>query len=434
MLIKTIYKTYIKSSFVKNILALFTGSALAQLIIFLIIPILTRLFDEEAFGVYALFTSTIFLLKTLSTLCYELAIILPKRDKDAINLLVFSSLIVFLFSLLILIVIILFQHQINTFLGIEKLGNIIFAVPLSIFFIGNISILEYWNNRSNLFKNISIGNVSKAMTLSSSQLAIGFSKFKFIGLVPGLILGQLVQLLVILKLGYKTLQKNFKQISFKRMLYLAKKYSDIPKFNTVLTFTNTLSNELPIILITKYFGIGYAGIYGLAIKVSKTPPGIIGQSISQVFFNKASKLYNKNGNLYKLIKDTYKHLFVISILIFTPLFIASYFLDFIFGENWDSVGTFVRILIPWLFAMFLNSPVSSIIAILNKQKTILLYDIALLTSRFLALYLGYTIYNDIFISLMLFSGVGVLFNTLILIYFLKVAKESGSETLKAYKK
>lgn len=427
-------KKKLKHRFVKNFFTLLSGSVLGQVIIFLTIPFLTRLFSEEVFGIYMLYSSSVFLSKIIITLRYELAIVLPKRDKDAINLFAFNIAIVFILSLFLFLLIIIFHDHIVSALKIQKIAYFVYFVPLSVFFLGNIAAFNYWNNRNDTFKNISIGLVSKSLTMSVSQLLTGISAFKVIGLVPGLIVGQFINLLVVIKLSIKRIMKSFKHISVKRMLYLASKYRDIPLFNTILSFTNTLSNELPIILITRYFGLSAAGLYGLAIKVSKAPPGIIGQSISQVFFNEASKVYNAGGNLFNLIKRTYKNLFLTAFIIFIPLFAVSFFLDFIFGKNWIEVGSYVRILLPWLFIMFLSSPVSSLIVILNKQKIILIYDLLLLASRFFALYLGYVLYNNILVSLMFFSAVGVFFNLLILLYFFRISKQSVHQKHKVYKK
>ncbi len=426
-------KKKLKHKFVKNFFTLLSGSVLGQVIIFLTIPFLTRLFSEEVFGIYMLYSSTVFLSKIIVTLRYELAVILPKRDKDAINLFAFNIAIVFLLSLLLFLLIIIFHDNIVIALKIQKIAYFIYFVPLSAFFLGNITAFNYWNNRNDTFKNISIGLVSKSATMSVSQLLIGLSQFKTIGLVPGMIAGQFINLLVVIKLSIKRITKSIKHVSIKRMLYLASKYRDIPLFNTILNFTNTLSNELPVLLITRFFGLDAVGIYGLAAKVAKAPPGIIGQSISQVFFNEASKVYNAGGNLFELIKRTYKNLCLTSFVVFIPLFAISFFLDYIFGENWIDVGTYVRILLPWLFLGFLSGPVSSLIVILNKQRTILIYHILLLASRFTAIYLGYTLYNDILVSLMFFSAVGVFFNLLILIYFFRISKQSVHQKHKVYK-
>jgi len=432
MRIRSYFDEKLKNKFFKNFLTLLTGSVIGQLIVFLTIPFLTRMFSEAAFGIFALFSSTVILLKTIATLNFELAIILPKRDKDAINIFIFNILLIFFFNILLLIIVFVFKDNLAAFLKIQELSNYMYLIPLSVFFVGNITALEYWNNRNNAFKNITIGGVSKSATMSAFQLFTGASSFKSIGLIPGMLFGQFFNFIILMKLSLKSILRLQNQISFKRMIYLISKYRDIPLFNTILTFTNNLSNELPVILISKYFGFGAVGLYGLALKVSKTPPGMIGRSISLVFFNEASKLYNSGGDIHKLLKAMQKKLFIIALLIFIPVFIISFFLNFIFGDNWSDAGAYVRILLPWLFTMFLNSPISSLIEILNKQKTFLVYGLLLIISRFLALYLGYTLYNDIKISLMLFSGVGVIFGVLWFFYFLKIARQSTIIQNRAY--
>jgi O-antigen/teichoic acid export membrane protein len=176
-------------------------------------------------------------------------------------------------------------------------------------------------------------------------------------------------------------------------------------------------------MITKYFGLSNAGIYGLAVKFTRAPIGIIQQSVNQVFFNRATKVYNENGDLHNLIVKTTKNILMISSFVFIPLFVVSFYLDILFGNDWKDVGLYARILIPWLFFAFLNYPITSLILILNKQKKIMIYDIILLIFRFLALYLGYYLYSSIVVSLAFFSIVGMLFNILIFIYLLKTSKE-----------
>jgi O-antigen/teichoic acid export membrane protein len=83
--------SFLKKEFVKNVLTLITGSALSQIIIYASILLLTRLFSTEIFGIYILFSSATLILKPLATLQYEFAIVLPKKDEDAINLLGFST-------------------------------------------------------------------------------------------------------------------------------------------------------------------------------------------------------------------------------------------------------------------------------------------------------------------------------------------------------
>ncbi|WP_405606807.1 lipopolysaccharide biosynthesis protein [Polaribacter sp. Asnod1-A03] len=415
--------SFLKKEFVKNVLTLITGSAISQVIVYASILILTRLFSTEVFGIYMLFTSATLILKPLATLQYEFAIVLPKRNKDAINLLAFSIIILCLFSLLLSIIIYFFKENIAFFFNITTLTNFIYLLPISVFLFGSVTIFDFWNNRNNLFKNISKGLFIKSCVMSSTQITTGFSSLHLIGLIPGMLLGYFFQLLFLIIISLKSLQHITKQISFKRMFFLAKKYKDIPIFNTLINLTNNLSNELPVLLIAKYFGLGHSGIYGLALKFTRAPVSIFQNSINQVFFNKATKTYNLEGNLHLLVLKTAKHLLLISVFIFIPLLVISFYLDLLFGQNWKDVGFYSRILLPWIFCGFLSNPISSLIIILNKQKTMVIYDTLLLIFRFLALFLGYYFYKNIVISLAFFSVIGMIFNILMFSYLLKISKK-----------
>jgi len=419
--------SFFKKDFIKNVLTLLTGSALSQVIVYVAMLWLTRLFSKELFGVYMLFSSCIFILKPLTSLQLELTVLLPKKEKEAANIFILSLLTLGLLNLFLFACILLFKEPILTFFEVKKLSYFIYFLPLSVFFYGCITTLSYWNNRLKSFKSIAQANITKASFLSFSQILTGTSSLNFLGLIPGMILGQITQIIVLFNTGYKTILKHKEQITIQNMLSLLKKYKDVPLFNTLINFSNTLSNEIPILMITKYFGLDFSGVYGLAIKVGRAPSGIFQESISQVFFNKASETYNNKENLNIIVKKTAWYLFKIALGIFSVLFIISFFLDIVFGEKWTDIGMYLRILIPWLFVMFITSPLTSLITVLNKQKIILVYDILLLISRFLAFYVGYVIFKSFIVSLSLFSAIGVLFNICILCYFLKISKTTHTK-------
>jgi len=414
--------SFLKKDFVKNVITLLSGSVLSQVIIYLSILWLTRLFSKELFGVYTLFTSIILVLNPITSLRLQLAILLPKKKKYAINALALSIITVLILNLLILFILIIFKNTICLFFGIALLGDFIYLIPLASFLVGSINSLNYWNNRIKKFNVISSSNIIKSSFMSSSQIITGYSNFSSLGLIPGVIIGQIFQFIFQVSKSMYTFKDDIKEISINRMLSILKKYKDIPLFNTLISFSNSLSNEIPVLLITKFFGLDFSGIYGLSIKIGKAPSGVFQESISQVFFNKATETFNNKQNLHSLVKQTTIHLFKLSLTIFSIIFILSFFLDHILGKNWIEVGLYLRILIPWLFVMFVNSPLTTLITILNKQKVILTYDIILSISRFSAFYMGYYIFNSITIALGLFSIVGFLFNTLMIIYLNKISK------------
>ena len=415
--------SFLKKDFVKNVSTLITGSFISQAIFFLILPVLTRLFDKDTFGIFLLFSSSLYILRPLTSLSLELVILIPKRNKDAVNLLFTSIFIGFILNSLLLVIIYFLKDLILSYFNLKILASSIYLIPLGLFLLNTIEILNYWNNRKHFFKNIAFGNIEKSVVINSLQVYTGLSSFKSIGLIPGYLLGLGAQFLTLLLLSSKSVLKYFKHVNCLTMFYLLKKHKDIPIFNSFLSFSDRLSAELPIILIAIYFGVDEVALYGLAVKFLKTPPGFIGEPLSQVFFNKANNVFIKKENLFKLVVKTYKNIFMLGLIIFSIIFVLSFFLTDILGENWNNTGVFVRILLPLIFLSFLNSPISSIITILKKQKNILSLDILKLLLRFCGIYIGYKFYNSMTIAILLFSFIGVAYNLFLIYYFLSISKK-----------
>jgi O-antigen/teichoic acid export membrane protein len=413
---------------VKYFLTLLSGSIIAQGIVFLTTPILSRIYTNEMFGQYILFSSLSLTLSTLVALRYELSILLPKREKDAANLLILCVLLTTVVSLIILVIVLLFHGFFNGMFRNGGLGKAIFLLPLAVFLHGIFNSFSYWLNRQKRFKSISLVRVIRGLTMSGSQLTTGFSTFQHLGLIPGLIAAQLIAGIHISLTSLKVIKENGRHLSWTRMLYMAKIYNKIPKYNTLLTFTNTLSNELPNILIPKYFGLAIAGQFGLSIRLIKTPIGLIGEAVSQIFFNKASGIFNYNPqHFHALVKQTYLKLLYMALSGFPILFISTYFFELILGSEWTQSGFYARLLLPALFMMFLNSPITSLVVVLSKQRSLVLYDFSLLLLRFAALFVGYHVFDNIIHTLVLYSIIGIVFNSWLIFYFLKISKTAQNE-------
>src|SRR5690606_11727504 len=71
----------------RGTLTLLAGSGAGRIIAVLSMPVLTRLYGPEDFGVLALFTALTGMLVPVATLRYVLALPLPRKDGVAINLL-----------------------------------------------------------------------------------------------------------------------------------------------------------------------------------------------------------------------------------------------------------------------------------------------------------------------------------------------------------
>ena len=78
------------SVYANNIIKLFSGTMLSQIIVFVSAPLITRIFEPSEFGIFALFISILSILSAISCFKYDSAIILPQKENEALSLLVIS--------------------------------------------------------------------------------------------------------------------------------------------------------------------------------------------------------------------------------------------------------------------------------------------------------------------------------------------------------
>ncbi|WP_297431336.1 lipopolysaccharide biosynthesis protein [Sulfurimonas sp.] len=357
-----------KSEFSKNVLTLMTGTTIAQAIPIAISPILTRIYTPEDFGIFALYLAIVGFISIVITARYEMAIVLPKSDEDAINILVLALLITLSLVVLTTLTIFLFKNEILQLFNAQAVGNLIFLVPISLLFAGLIQTFNYWSNRKEYFKAMSSSQIAQSFAIGSMQPLLGYFSING-GLILGNILGRAVTVFVLVDKFVKNDKECLKEINKKSMITQMKKYKDFPLVNSLHAFSDILRSSGSVMLISTFFGTTVLGFYSLSLRVLQVPIRIIGSALGQVLYKKFTTLHNNGENLYPYVKSVVVKLFLIAVPSFGLLFfIAPELFAFVFGEKWRIAGEYSQLLIPYLFMNFLISPISHIPIILEKQK------------------------------------------------------------------
>jgi O-antigen/teichoic acid export membrane protein len=136
---------------------LISGTAFAQLIPILLQPLLRRSFTPDTFGAYSVYMSLLGILIVISSLKYELAIILPEKDNEAMAVFFLSVILNFVFNLILFIVILIFKTQLLSILNLQQKFSIyLLLTPAGIFLFGFYQSINYWLIRKKGFMAISI--------------------------------------------------------------------------------------------------------------------------------------------------------------------------------------------------------------------------------------------------------------------------------------
>lgn len=399
--------TKVKSPFLRNILTLLTGSSVAQAIPVAVTPILTRLYTPHDFGVLAIFVAATTIVGSVVSGRYELAVILPESDDEALNIAALGLLITTVISLITLLVVCVFNHDIASMLGNKEVAIWLYLMPFSIFFIGCFNVLNYFNTRMKLYKNIAIANINKSIALGSSQLLIGF----FYKGAAGLIIGQFLSYVMC---NYNLLKSVLfrydvkKAISVSKMKEVAIRYQDFPKYSSGAILANTLSYQLLSILIASFYSVATLGFYSLIQRVMGMPSNLVGTAVSQVYFNQATAEKNKYGSCNSVFKNVVKKLTILSLFIFTlAYFLVKPVFVFIFGETWAVAGDYAQILIPFFAVRFVVVVVTVTNSVFQKQKISLIWQLFLLIISVCVLLisnyykLGFEIFLQIWVAAMI---------------------------------
>ena len=394
-----------KSEFSRNVLTLMTGTTIAQAIPIAISPILTRIYTPEDFGVFALFIAVTSIFGSIANGRYELAIMLPRKDEDAINIFALGFIITTFISLVLLVLIVLFNDYFTQLLNNEEITIWLYFVPIAVFFTGLFNILNYFNTRKKQYKDLAKANIIKSIILAIVQLSIGFIKQGASGLISGQIISQFFANTKLLSNIIKN-KVLISRISKIKIIALAKRYKDFPKFSMWAILANTLSLHLTNILISSFYSVATLGFYSLVQKVLGVPSSLIGSSIGQVFFQEATKEKQETGKAIKTFNKTVKKLVIVGLPSFGLFyFIVEDLFAFVFGEEWRIAGVYAQIVIPLFFIRFVVATVSAIDTIMERQNIFLLFNIVLLLVSLIVIYISKNINFELFLINYLF-GIG----------------------------
>ena len=396
-------------SFIRNVVTLMTGTTFAQALMILVAPILTRLYNPDDFGVYALYTSILGILAVVACWRYELAIVLPEKDEDAANLLVLSICICFGMALLTLVLVVLFRNPVANLLGAPGLAPWLWFMPLSLIAAGLFQAFNYWSTRRKQFRRLAVRQITQSTVTAATQLGTGFALHPGPGgLIGGSIAGQVT---ATGRLAWQIVKDEGKQflayIRRKDLYRVCIRFRKFPIYDSWSGLLNTASTMLPALLLGYFFTPAIVGYYALGQRVLSLPMGVIGGSIAQAFYPRAAEARH-SGNLDKITFAVFQQLLAIGLVpLLLITIVAPDLFALVFGSRWWTAGEYVRWLSLWLLFVFISSPLSNIYSVLERQKAGLIVNAVMFSTRLLALIIG-GLKGDALFTIALFGLTGAI--------------------------
>ncbi|MEI6681147.1 MAG: oligosaccharide flippase family protein [Bacteroidota bacterium] len=420
-----------QSAFIKNAAKLVAGTAIAQAITFLITPVITRLFTPADVGVFTFFISLVGGLGLVATLRYEMAVVLPKEEKDSVNMAFLSLSIAFGLGLFLLFVIIL-----CTVFHFPKIAvspvyrEWIWFLPAMVFLLASGNVFQHWYNRNKEYRTLAIAKVVNSAGNNLLTVYLGLIGIGVWGLLLGNFLGLLLfNLFFVIGIILRYRQKvHYFNIPLQKSL--AVKYKDLPLANTPQMLVELVQMYGIIFLLQAFFSSEIVGWYSLSQRLLQAPMWLIGTSLAQVFYKDASEKYVRDGDLSGLVRKTIKLAALLGLpALIVMLAAGPWLIGLIFGPAWHEAGVFARILAPWMFFDFIRSAVSYTPLIIGKTRSMFYISIIGAALMIFQISLGGLVLKNEITSFILLSATLSLYSLGVILWIVRCARKKNSPGL-----
>ncbi|MBP6793481.1 MAG: oligosaccharide flippase family protein [Saprospiraceae bacterium] len=407
-----------RSEYGKNILSVFTANTIAQFLPLISAPILTRIYTPADYGVLGVIMSITGLLGVFITLSYSNAIIISDSDPEVDHIIGLCLKLILLITVISMLILIFFRQAIARQYQVLDYSYWFYIIPVLLFLNGMNNMLASLVTRWKYFKALSINKVIMAVTGAVLSIGSGLIFRNTTGLLLSFFvsIGLSNVLLLILLRKNKKLQPISFYLNFNTK-NVVNKYRDFPQYVLPAEFINSFSNQIPIFMLSSASTSPQTAVghYNMSNRILGLPIGLISTSIGDVFKQRAANDYNEAGDCRPIFVKTFKALLITSLFPFAILiFFGSDIFAIVFGEKWRGAGHYSQILGIMFFFRFIISPLTYVFYIARKQRLDFVLHLLFIVFGFVTLYVGIRKFNNIDLSLWMFS---VSYSCLYLIYF-----------------
>jgi O-antigen/teichoic acid export membrane protein len=362
-----------KRTFMQNVMVLFTGTAVSQLIPFLVLPILQKYYyGPEDFAKLASFVYFSEMFGIISTLKLEYAIVGKPSLRDSREVAITGFRVVTVGAVLVLILAAI-NYRFDWIHGLHELGAVIFLMPFVVFAMGCVQLTAYWFNARKEYDRIARGKLIQTASGEGVKLLSGFSGLNFSGLIIGRVSGYSLTA-IFQYFRYRKDVADVERRNFSKWKLLGDHKSFI-FYTTPSVFVGAFINFLSIEMFVENFGPASAGMMSVAMTYVGAGLGMVAASISQVYYGTISGIHEKKAML-SLYAKFLGRLTVMSAVMTALVWVlpASWVVG-VLGEEWNDLIVYCRVISLWLGVWFVSSSLSFIYLRLQRQREMLVFDV-----------------------------------------------------------
>lgn len=382
----------------RNLFTLISGSLLAQIIVVLSSPFMTRLFNVDDIGIYTLFISFASTFTSVMNIRFDMGIV--SVDDSEVKPLIKGSIMIGIATTILTTII----YIVYSFFLAPDLSRHMILVPL--FFVLMLAyslnnVFTSYNNRMEEYSTISAVYVIRNVIQNCFPLVVCclFSS-SYLLLVGFYVIGQLAGLSY---QGRKIIadRAEINAIPLERVFNTLKHQYRYALFSAPASIANSFSYSSITMALEAFFSASVIGYYSVSTRVLGLPITLFAGNLSKVFFQEAADEYRVNGGYQRTLKKVSVALVPLSVIAFICMwFFAKPACVLFFGSEWSIAGDYIRILSPMFALRLLCTSLMPGLLVANKQNVELIIQCGLVCASLVAVllfvYLGGTINDFLF--------------------------------------
>ncbi len=362
----------------RAVMTLVVGTGTAQGLVILTSPILTRLYSPSDYGTYAVATSMLAVLLTVTCLRYETAILLPESEVAGANTLAVSLLGALGTSMITGLVLWFTGGALLGLFGAGSLSPYMLLLAVGQFAGGVMSAFTSWAVRTRAFSEVARTRVTQSLALVVVQIGSGLIGLGAPGLLVGDVVGRSAGSSRLVRAAWRVHAPSFRSVTRKGMAAAATRYKRFPIFSSGSALLATLGLQAPLLLLVAFYGTEVGGQFAIASRICAIPLTLVAAAVGQVFMSEAARLARTEPIAVRaLFVRTTRSLATVAIGPAILLAVAAPFVfGPIFGAAWRQAGLFVAILAASYFVEFVIAATGDVLYVLERQGLQLAREIA----------------------------------------------------------
>ncbi|MDP2024883.1 lipopolysaccharide biosynthesis protein [Sulfuriferula sp.] len=370
-----------------NISILMSGTVGAQTVGIASILVLARVYSPEDFGNYAFFFVAAGFLSLVATGSYDQAVYVETTPRDAAQTAMLAILTTAALGLAVL-ALGFAAYGLAVELGpVAAITGFLPLLAIGIALGGSNNALIALCCQQGRFGSLSAGRMAQAVTVALMSLALGLAGLGPLGLVIGFLSGQAV-----LGIWLAAASKFAGQIANSTpadFLSRAAENTRFPKFMLPSAILNYASANAITLIGSSFFSIATLGHYNLGQRTAGLPLTVVGSAMGDMFRSSISPQSSSAGEVATLFRSTSIRLAGIGTVLVLPLALFGPLLfSVVFGPEWQEAGLYVQIISPVIFARFVVSPLSAVLALARQQKLDMILQGLFVVSAFASIAAG----------------------------------------------